>query len=138
MIPSAFDLAYIAGFVDGEGYFGLIKRRDATYRPTVTVVQKKPKVCYWLQEIFGFGGVFMDTDGTSRWRNFNREDIVVFINFIEPYLKIKLREARMLKFFCRLPLYSHKPLIRKCREVLYKEIRCEKRFMDSPFAGSCW
>jgi len=50
---SDFERAYIAGFIDGEGYFGLLNNRHAFPSPCLKIVNTNYEVMVWLQKRLG-------------------------------------------------------------------------------------
>ena len=50
---SDFERAYIAGFIDGEGYFGLLNNRHAFPSPCLKIVNTNYEIIVWLQERLG-------------------------------------------------------------------------------------
>ncbi len=129
------DLAYAAGFIDGEGCFGLYEssKKAQAVKGKIIVCQKKPEVCYWFQRMFGFGTILKERAAYT-WNVNKQSDMIKLINLLDPHLKIKRREARMLRLFARLPS-TRGSLIQKARRVLCKEIKCEKHSMQSHFAA---
>jgi hypothetical protein len=50
------DLAWVAGFFDGEGYAGITKQK-AYRHPRVSVSQKRPEPLLKIKRIMGFGTI---------------------------------------------------------------------------------
>ena len=83
------DLAYIAGFFDGEGCIsGHMGRRHPSAR--ISIGQKDPKILYWIQETLKIGRISKNSKSSnSSWRITRKEDIGRFIELILPYSIIK-------------------------------------------------
>lgn len=98
------DLAYIAGFFDGEGCIIISMGKDYN-RIETTVCNTKDITLYWLQSIFG-GCVSKRIS-----KNPKRKDVYVwatvsrvagrFLSIIQPYLKLKYEQAELALEFQR-------------------------------------
>ena len=94
---SSEDLAYIAGFTDGEGYIGIV--RNQGLRLFIQITNTKPEVLYWMKELFG-GSIhkgqyksesdprFFNAKPTYKWTIVSRQ-AETFLEAIQPYLRIK-------------------------------------------------
>jgi hypothetical protein len=103
------DLAYAAGIIDGEGYIGITesrptgRRRSPQFRCLVVVQMCGPEVPVWLAENFG-GTVHAypprqpGHKGSHRWVLQDRR-AVVFCALLEPHLRVKGDQARLLGQF---------------------------------------
>lgn len=103
-----YELAWAAGFLDGEGYFGAVKGNGLskrTYRLVITASQTGRRApCEKLQELFG--GVVQNlsrersgTGATShsfRWSVDGAPSIKRVVPLILPHLIVKKREAELL------------------------------------------
>ncbi len=130
---------YIAGFFDGEGYFGIMKSKaqnnatfDYRYIPAIKVAQrlKDREVLDKIQQIYG---------GRLETRIHKRPNqqpsiALVFVNFKEvdrvltdllEYLIVKKKSATILKEFIQLGYSSPGNTSDKNRE--YKKVIQEKR-----------
>jgi len=91
------DLAYIAGFFDGEGTatIRMVKSSNGKRYPRVEarISQNDREVLDWIAELFGFGQVYAKPD--SRTTNLNHSYQAfhksgrIFLTAIEPFLKVK-------------------------------------------------
>jgi hypothetical protein len=81
------DLAYAAGFFDGEGCACICKNLSVK----VMVSQKLPEVLFWFKVNFG-GNVHLQgkNQGAARWGLYNKKELLEFFLKIRPYLKVKL------------------------------------------------
>lgn len=99
--PKPIDLAYAAGYIDGEGCF----RWGSS--PRVSVKTTYPHILKWLQHTFG-GTVSRSTigDGTSRsafeWNIYGKGAIAV-CGLLLPYLKEKREQASILMQIMEFP-----------------------------------
>lgn len=134
------ELAYFAGFFDGEGCIGIQrcrkKRRSGvytTYEPYATVSQRLPEVLRQMQDAFG-GNVYWNASGgpngiwALQWSNRAALD---FVTRICPHLRGKRAQAE-----CLLEAYAVKVVNRKAgipadilarREQAYATLRVLKR-----------
>lgn len=89
------ELAYIAGFFDGEGYIGIVKSQGL--RLLVSVTNTKGWILYWLKGMFG-GSVCKGQRPSPNqkpiyvWTIVSRE-AVIFLTAIQPYLRLKDEQA---------------------------------------------
>jgi hypothetical protein len=91
--------AYIAGFLDGEGYFACRYREGAVVgryyaHYVITVCQKRPAVLYWMIEVTGVGrvGKRKRSDGSplSPMLSITGKDKVVgLLSQILPYMIVR-------------------------------------------------
>jgi len=95
--------AYLAGIFDGEGCVGYYKRigsrRKYSYVSMVLISQSDFRLMLWLESKLGFGNI------TSRagkkhfeyhWQTNKKQNVVDFLEAIEPYLVLKGEQARVL------------------------------------------
>jgi hypothetical protein len=96
LIMNEADLAWVAGFFDGEGCV-MVRKYNAPkrsqypqYQVLVNVAQKNPAVLYWIAD--NFGGSVSVSGQTAHWQ----ASSVIACNFLRqilPYLKIKGPQA---------------------------------------------
>ena len=104
------DLAYIAGFLDGEGTISIIrvKRKDRVrtyknpyFRPIVVINNTNREVLEWIAAVFGVGKIDIAHKQTDkrktcyRWIVGNRVAINI-ARALHPYLRIKRLQAEIL------------------------------------------
>lgn len=100
-------LAWLAGFVDGEGSVclsvvvrtGSSGRRNMNFFPVVSVHQhaQHREVLDEVVERFGFGKVYLrNKRKMAHYQPTNQEDAVRFLSALQPYLKVKNRQAGLL------------------------------------------
>lgn len=97
------DLAYIAGFIDGEGCIGILKRNRKHYSPEyhvyVSVGQKDAAIIDWLKTNFGGTVHKIKRDGSFSW-SVGYKLAYILLEQITPYLRYKQPQAKLaLKFY---------------------------------------
>ena len=91
------ELAYIAGFFDGEGYIGIVKNQGL--RLIVSITNTKVGILYWLKGLFG-GSVCKGQRPSQNqkpiyvWTIVSRE-AAMFLYKIQPYLRLKEELAEL-------------------------------------------
>ena len=90
------ELAYIAGFFDGDGSISAECVNQRWY-PSVSMSQKDPMILLWIQGFFGgridvVGGVGY---GDSHSLALRKEERIQFLRAVLPYLKIKRKRAEL-------------------------------------------
>ena len=102
------DLAYIAGFLDGEGCIGYYDasqtshNRPSYFHAAVNVCNTDPKVIFWLREVTGMGRshIIRFKDGKRRtayqWQIGRKQDVIDFLSAIRPYLRVKGEQVDVL------------------------------------------
>ena len=108
------DKAYLAGFIDGEGYIGIVKQKKYAnrsqsgswlYHPWVVITSTDPNIINDLYDIVSIGkkvlqrrtGVYKDA---HQLKITNHGDIINLLTEIKPYLRIKKVHADLLIKFC--------------------------------------
>ena len=102
------DIAYAAGFFDGEGCITISKNGAVDVR----VVNTSKKVLLKLQSIFG-GSITNRTQKINKTQyaySFYGENAIEFIKLIKPYLNDKLSQAETI-----LEYYEHRQQIKSIR-----------------------
>jgi len=102
---SDFQIGYIAGFIDGEGSLMIIRnnnRSEVNYTPIITVTNTNRKsietISNWLKI-----GYITDHSDNPNWapcyslRIQRIVDVWTLVDFIEPYLIVKRRQAQLVK-----------------------------------------
>jgi hypothetical protein len=102
-IPEPVDLAYAAGFIDGEGSFIIarrrIKGRKDIHLPMIDVTQNDSTVLYWLRDLFGSGYVYKTAKTKSHMFRIGNRAAIDTARLLLPYLKIKQEQAKILIAF---------------------------------------
>lgn len=98
---SKIDLAYIAGFLDGDGSLMLqVKKRSdgkakVRFMATICFYQdtRHEKNLHWIREIFGIGYLSKRNDGMSELRINGYESVKNIIQQLLPFIKFKRLQA---------------------------------------------
>ncbi len=107
---SNIDLAYIAGFLDGDGSLMLqIKKRadgksKIRFMATICFYQdtRHEKDLFWIQKIFGIGYLSRRNDGMSELRINGFETIKEILKNLIPYIRFKKIQAKALFESCEI------------------------------------
>lgn len=105
------DHVWAAGFLDGEGYFG-VKRINGYHVPKVAAGQNDRRPLDKLAELFGGTVRVMRDERPNRkqfymWELCAAKQIAPMLDVIRPYLRVKDREAETLRALC-LTIYRRK------------------------------
>jgi len=95
------ELAYFAGFFDGEGCVGIKKpsNRRNCHAPYISVSQVRPEVLLKLKAAFGGNVRFASKCGKNGiwcWQVVGMKRVLEFLRLIEPYLIVKKAEAQVV------------------------------------------
>ncbi len=121
------DLAYIAGFLDGDGsvMLQIKKRKDGNksgkrFMATICFYQdtRHEKSLYWIQEVLSIGYVCQRNDGMSELRINGYSKIRDILKKLVPYVKFKEIQARALLEACVILSSTKKKMLD--REQLVK------------------
>ena len=141
---------YIAGFIDGEGYFGIVKKNDKRfgmdyyYVPVLKISQvtQNREVLDAIKEYLGYG-IFWEGKNTTNangrrvssleFRGMKR--VFPIVKKLYPYLIVKKKQAEILLEYSKLPVYTFNRKgepkmveLDKKRTALYERIRaCNHR-----------
>lgn len=107
---SKIDLAYIAGFLDGDGslMLQLKKRSDGKskfrFMSTICFYQdtRHEKNLHWIRKILGKGYISQRKDGMSELRINGYASVKNILNLLKPYLKFKKIQTEALLQACEL------------------------------------
>ena len=96
--------AYIAGFLDGDGSIHVRLKPNSTYRfrfqisPSLVFYQSKKEKSYmqWLKNLIGRGYIRERKDGIVEYIIGDVKSIRILLESIEPYLKLKKRQANLM------------------------------------------
>ncbi|HEY4501173.1 MAG TPA: LAGLIDADG family homing endonuclease [Candidatus Paceibacterota bacterium] len=116
---SKIDLAYVAGFLDGDGSLMLQvkKRKDGAlkkrFMATICFYQdtRHEKELYWIQQQFGIGYISKRNDGMTELRINGYAQVRNILKQLLPFIRFKRLQARAL--------YSASKLL---SEVPYKKL----------------
>jgi hypothetical protein len=102
-IPEPVDLAYAAGFIDGEGSIIIarrrIKGRHDIHLPMIDVTQNDPSVLYWLRDLFGAGYIGKRPEAKIHSFRIANRAAIDTARLLLPYLKVKQEQAKILIAF---------------------------------------
>jgi len=112
---SKIDLAYIAGFLDGDGSLMLQikKRKDGKLKRrfmcTICFYQdsRHEETLYWIRNIFNIGYVSRRNDGMTELRINGYKQVKDILQSLIPFIKFKKEQARAL-FEASTILFSKK------------------------------
>lgn len=107
---SNIDLAYIAGFLDGDGSVMLqIKKRadgksKIRFMATICFYQdtRHEKDLFWIQKVLGIGYLSQRNDGMSELRINGFETVQGILKNLIPYIRFKKVQAKALLEACRI------------------------------------
>jgi len=104
------ELAYIAGFLDGDGSLMLqIKKRKDTKRgfrfmATICLYQdsRHEQPLHWIRNVLGIGYVSRRNDGMSELRINGFKRVRNILTELEPYIKFKEKQTKALLEACQI------------------------------------
>ncbi len=80
------DLAWAAGFFEGEGTTSVLKaQRDKYAYLRMSVSQKDPELLYKFQNIFKVGKVYKNKRGVHSWDCYRQSEVFVVLEALLPY-----------------------------------------------------
>lgn len=105
---STTELAYIAGFLDGDGSLMLQikKRKDGVigirFMPTICFYQdtRHAKSLSWIQEVLGIGYLSVRNDGMSELRINGYKQVRDILTLLTPFIRFKKLQCAALKKAC--------------------------------------
>ena len=116
------ELAYIAGFLDGDGSLMLQikKRKDGKigirFMPVICFYQdtRHEKSLYWIREVFKIGYISRRNDGMTELRINGYKQIEEILKKLMPYIRFKKFQSVALRSACKiLSTTKFKKLTRK-------------------------
>ena len=96
--------AYVAGLIDGEGSLE-IQKKDTKYQTRIRICMTDERTIIWLKE--SFGGYFGTRKFDDNWKDayvwdiHNNRLVKPFIEKVYPYLRIKRKQAEIIKEFLK-------------------------------------
>jgi hypothetical protein len=134
MIPER--AAWAAGFLDGEGHFGIQRLTSlgrTTYRPVIVCTQTNLEALEILQVQFGGWLGIRKISGLSKqhaweWRIQSSRSIIALLDQLEPYFVVKRDQGKVLYDFClRIQTdRAGKPKLLTDEEIAMREALCLK------------
>lgn len=128
------DLAYLAGFIDGEGCIGIHHRGKAKGRkPTVrvSITNTDKNILIWCKNFIGLGGTLKihNKNGNNKWKTAYRleydcKKAEALLRMVVPYLKIKKEQALLAIEYRKytIPNGRYKPEENYTRERLFLKV----------------
>ena len=103
-------LAYIAGFLDGDGSLMLqIKKRSdnrtgSRFMITICFYQdsQHEKTLFWIRKVLGIGYVSRRKDGITELRINGYKRAQEILKKLSPYIRFKKKQARALNRVCNI------------------------------------
>lgn len=105
-MASETDLAWVAGFFDGEGHCGLAiwaaaVQKNPAYKSNVDITNTNREILMTIYRIVGLGALSDTVKGTVKKKRpyalyFPNLHQVKFLKLILPYLKLKKRQAELM------------------------------------------
>ena len=107
---SKIELAYISGFLDGDGSLMLqLKKRSDSKRAirfmaTICFYQdsRHEKTLYWIKEVLGIGYISKRKDGMTELRINGYKQIREILKSLSPYIRFKKLQAHVLLQACEI------------------------------------
>jgi hypothetical protein len=96
-------LAYIAGFLDGDGsiFFQIVPRKDYRQkfqiRSSIAFYQKSNnlEILNWLKEMFGVGYIRNRKTGISDYTIVDSKEVYKILKLLQPYVKLKKKQVEL-------------------------------------------
>ena len=96
-------LAYIAGFLDGDGsiFFQIVPRKDYQQkfqiRSSIAFYQKTKyvEILDWLKEIFGCGYIRHRKTGMSDYTIVDSREVYRILKLLQPYVRLKKKQVEL-------------------------------------------
>ena len=96
-------LAYIAGFLDGDGsiFFQIIPRKDYIQkfqiRSSIAFYQKTEniEILEWLKEQFGVGYIRQRKTGVSDYTIVESKEVFKILELLKPYVRLKKKQTEL-------------------------------------------
>ena len=109
-IEKKIELAYIAGFLDGDGSLMLqLKKRSDSKRAirfmvTICFYQdtRHEKTLYWIKKVLGIGYISRRNDGMTELRINGYKQIRNILTSLLPYIRFKKLQTRALIKACEI------------------------------------
>ena len=109
-IEKRIELAYIAGFLDGDGSLMLqLKKRSDSKRAirfmaTICFYQdtRHEKTLYWIKKVLGIGYISRRNDGMTELRINGYKQIRNILTSLLPYIRFKKLQTRALIKACEI------------------------------------
>ncbi len=131
-------LAYIAGFLDGDGsiFFQIVPRKDYRQkfqiRTSIAFYQKTKyaEILDWLKKIFGVGYIRHRKTGISDYTIVESKEVYKILKLLQPYVILKKKQVELgLKIINKLnSKKSDEDFLEICKLVdKFKELNYSKK-----------
>ena len=131
-------LAYIAGFLDGDGsiFFQIIPRKDYKQkfqiRTSISFYQKSDnaEILEWLKELFESGYIRHRNTGISDYTIVESKEVKKILELLKPYVRLKKKQVNLgLEIINRLEIKkSNEDFLEICQLVdKFKEFNYSKK-----------
>lgn len=130
-------LAYITGFLDGDGsiFFQIVKREDYKrkfqIRSSIAFYQKTEnvKILEWLKENFKVGYIRHRKTWISDYTVVESQEVKKILKLLQPYVKLKKKQVELgLEILKKLKLNNDAEFLEACKLVdKFKEINYSKK-----------
>ena len=113
--PSDIDLAWAAGFIDGEASIGIYNMNHFSLHPLIQVGQVDPKPLLKLQRLFGHSVVknSWKLKGNERrsynWKVTRTENVELVLKWLRPFIVAKSEQADICLNFIAMKRNQHRP-----------------------------
>lgn len=148
-------LAYIAGIVDGEGSIMVMRQASEAfmqqraksgcfhphYHPCVRIGMQNRSALDLIVKTFGFGKVYQEKPKPGQRPIFrfmirSRDDVMIFLRSILPYLLVKKEQALLaIQFMCDWTSHNGSrltPEVQQKREAAWAEMRKLNGVISTP------
>jgi len=129
------DLAYIAGFLDGDGsiFFQIIPRKDYKkkfqIRSSIAFYQKTNniEILEWIKNNFGCGYIRHRKTGISDYTIVDSKEVKKILLLLRPYVKLKKKQVE-LSLEILEKIENNKDFLETCKLVdKFKELNYSKK-----------
>jgi hypothetical protein len=119
-------LAYVAGFLDGDGSLMLQikKRKDGNksklrFMPTICFYQdsRHEDSLYWIRDIFEIGYISRRNDGMTELRVNGYKQVRNILKSLLPFIRFKKIQAKALKEACEILLKTKLKMLESAQLV---------------------
>lgn len=96
-------IAYVAGFLDGDGsvFFQIVRRKDYRkkfqVRSSIAFYQKTTcsGVLSWLKQLFGAGYIRHRKTGISDYTIVGSKEVLRILRLLQPFVRVKSRQVEL-------------------------------------------
>lgn len=123
-------LAYIAGFLDGDGsvFFQIVPRKDYRQkfqiRSSIAFYQMKEnaEILEWLKNYFGCGYIRHRNTGMSDYTIVDSKEVSRILILLQPYVRLKKRQVELGLEICKLVDKFKELNYSKKRKITYETV----------------